>query len=58
MLGAERSATASELRRNMALLLRCLHPDMDRRGTRSMFAGRVTGAWETLKTQGAARRLR
>ena len=50
VLGADRSATASELRRNMALLLRWLHPDMDRRGTRSMFAGRVTGAWETLKT--------
>ena len=50
VLGADRSATASELRRNMALLLRWLHPDVDRRGTRSMFAGRVTGAWETLKT--------
>jgi curved DNA-binding protein CbpA len=50
VLGADRSATASELRRNMALLLRWLHPDVDRRGARSMFAGRVTGAWETLKT--------
>lgn len=50
VLGAERNATAAELRRNMALLLRWLHPDMDRQGVRSMFAGRVTKAWETLKT--------
>jgi hypothetical protein len=50
VLGADRSATAAELRRNMALLLRWLHPDMDRKGVRSMFAGRVTQAWSTLKT--------
>jgi DnaJ-class molecular chaperone len=34
----------------MALLLRWLHPDMDRHGERSLFAGRITQAWETLKT--------
>jgi hypothetical protein len=50
VLGADRNATAAELRRNMALLLRWLHPDMDRKGVRSMFAGRVTQAWGTLKT--------
>jgi hypothetical protein len=50
VLGADRNATAAELRRNMALLLRWLHPDVDRKGLRSMFAGRVTQAWGTLKT--------
>jgi hypothetical protein len=50
VLGADRTATAAELRRNMALLLRWLHPDVDRKGIRSMFAGRVTQAWGTLKT--------
>lgn len=50
VLGADRHATASELRRNMALLLRWLHPDVDREGSRSIYAGRVTKAWEDLKT--------
>jgi hypothetical protein len=50
VLGAEPTATSAELRRNMALMLRWLHPDMDRQGVRSLFAGRVTQAWETLKT--------
>ena len=44
VLGAERNAAAGELRRNMALLLRWLHPDLDRHGTAD-FVGRVTGAW-------------
>ena len=50
VLGADRTASASDLRRNMALLLKWLHPDMDRKGDRSMFAGRVTTAWDNLKT--------
>jgi hypothetical protein len=50
VLGTDDTATAAELRHNMALLLRWLHPDMDRQGVRSLFAGRVTQAWETLKT--------
>ncbi len=50
VLGASRHATADELRRNMALLLRGLHPDVNRQGDRSIFAGRVTKAWEDLKT--------
>ncbi len=50
VLGADRTATAIELRRNMALLLKWLHPDMDRNGIHSLFAGRVTQAWETIKT--------
>ena len=54
VLGASAEATGSELRRNMALLLRWLHPDMERNGNgnadRSVFAGRVTLAWDDLKT--------
>jgi hypothetical protein len=50
VLGATPEATSDELRRNMALLLRWLHPDMDRRGERSLFVGRVTKAWNDLKT--------
>jgi DnaJ-like protein len=50
VLGADPQATSSELRRNMALLLRWLHPDMDRQGQRSVFASRVTLAWNDLKT--------
>ena len=49
VLGVARSATAGELRRNMALLLRGLHPDLDS-GTRSIYTARVTAAWENLKT--------
>jgi hypothetical protein len=49
-LGASPQATSSELRRNMALLLKWLHPDLDRQGVRSLFARRVTGAWNDLKT--------
>jgi len=50
VLGASPDATGGELRRNMALLLRWLHPDLDRQGERSVFAGRVTRAWNDLKT--------
>ncbi len=50
VLGAGPEASASELRRNVALLLRWLHPDLDPRGERSVFIGRVTGAWNNLKT--------
>lgn len=50
ILGANEKSSPSELRRNMALLLRWLHPDVDPAGTRSIFAGRVTGAWEDVKT--------
>ena len=50
VLGASEQASAGELRRNMGLLLRWLHPDVDPRGERSPFVGRVTGAWNNLKT--------
>ena len=50
VLGASPQASAEELRRNVALLLRWLHPDLDPRGARSIFIGRVTAAWNDLKT--------
>lgn len=50
ILGADSRATASELRRNAALLLRWLHPDVDALGERSIFVSRVTQAWNNLKT--------
>jgi len=50
VLGTGPQATSSELRRNVALLLRWLHPDLDRRGERSVFIGRVTAAWNNVKT--------
>jgi hypothetical protein len=49
-LGANPQTSPSELRRNVALLLRSLHPDVDHRGERSIFVGRVTTAWNNLKT--------
>jgi len=50
ILGASPAAAAGDLRRNMALLLRWLHPDVEGSAERSMLAGRVTQAWEDLKT--------
>ncbi len=50
VLGAAPQATAAELRRNVGLLLRWLHPDLDPQGSRSIFARRVTAAWNDLKT--------
>ena len=50
VLGATSSASAGELRRNMALLLRWLHPDLDRKAARTALAPRVTKAWDDLKT--------
>jgi hypothetical protein len=50
VLGAKPQATNGELRRNMTLLVRWLHPDLDRDGELSVFAARVTRAWNDLKT--------
>jgi DnaJ domain len=50
VLGASPTAANSELRRNMALLLRWLHPDIDQQGERSVFTARVTKAWSDVKT--------
>ncbi len=50
VLGTAPQAASSELRRNVALLMRWLHPDLDLRGERSVFIGRVTTAWNNVKT--------
>lgn len=50
VLGARDDATNADLRRNMALLLKALHPDIDENKERAVFAGRVTRAWEDVKT--------
>jgi hypothetical protein len=50
VLGASPHADSGELRRNMALLTRWLHPDLDRHGERAIFVGRITKAWNDLKT--------
>ena len=49
VLGASSLATNGELRRNMALLLRGLHPDLNSEG-RTASTQRITAAWEQLKT--------
>lgn len=56
ILGSDRRTSLSELRRNMALIMRCLHPDLALDASssslldRSLFASRITQAWETVKT--------
>src|SRR5215475_11185292 len=50
VLGASPNATPSELRHNMALLIKWLHPDIAREGPHSVFVNRVTMAWDDLKT--------
>jgi hypothetical protein len=56
VLGCNPDASSSVLRRNMALLMKILHPDVAPNGTgdvridRSVFAHRVAQAWEDLKT--------
>jgi len=51
VLGANPDVTAGELRRHMALLVKWLHPDTARANGRSLYATRVTEAWEALKTK-------
>ena len=50
ILGAKPSSPPGELRQNMALLSRCLHPDTGAQGTQAVSAQRVIRAWEALKT--------
>jgi hypothetical protein len=50
VLGAGPPATTAELRQNMALLMRWLHPDVARAGDQSVFATRIAAAWNTLKS--------
>jgi hypothetical protein len=49
-LGANAEATNDQLRRNMALLLKWLHPDHEANGERTIYVGRVTNAWNNIKT--------
>ncbi len=56
VLGSDPGTSLSELRRNMALLMRWLHPDIvspssSSRLSRSLFASRITEAWERIKTE-------
>jgi hypothetical protein len=50
VLGTEIGADSGELRRNVALLMRWLHPDVDSHSERTIFISRVTEAWNNLKT--------
>jgi DnaJ domain len=56
VLGSSHDASAAELRRHMALLLKWLHPDLfessggDKGFNRSVYVNLVTNAWEALKT--------
>jgi hypothetical protein len=55
ILGSDRGAPLAELRRNMALIMRWLHPDLASDASsnlldRSLFVSRITQAWETVKT--------
>ena len=56
ILGSDGGTSLRELRRNMALIMRWLHPDVASEASsssvlnRSLFASRITQAWETVKT--------
>jgi DnaJ-class molecular chaperone len=50
VLGAGPGASNAELRTNMALLMRWLHPDAAREGEQSVFAQRLAAAWNDLKS--------
>jgi hypothetical protein len=50
VLGSTPFSTAAELRRNMAYLLRWVHPDLQANKHRAIFLHRVIEAWEELKT--------
>jgi hypothetical protein len=54
VLGANSDAASEDLRRNMILLLKWLHPDVQHQGgrqtERSIFARKVALAWDDLKT--------
>ncbi|HEY1246175.1 MAG TPA: J domain-containing protein [Hyphomicrobiaceae bacterium] len=50
VLGAGPGAAGSDLRQNMALLMKWLHPDIARQGDPSIYAARIAAAWNDLKT--------
>jgi hypothetical protein len=49
-LGGEATTPTVDLRRNMALLLRSLHPDLEPQGDNAAAAWRVARAWNDVKT--------
>src|SRR4029079_3789614 len=51
VLGAQPAASSAELLRNMALLIRWLHPDHKNGSERTVFTNRITRAWNELKTE-------
>jgi hypothetical protein len=51
VLGTRSDASSEQLRRNMALLIRWLHPDSQNGAERTVFTARVTQAWNQLKTE-------
>ncbi len=58
VLGGSRETSDANLRRHMALIMRWLHPDVVSGGgsatdyfDRRLYAERVTGAWEGIKTK-------
>jgi DnaJ domain len=50
VLGADPKAPTTELRQNMALLIRWLHPDKNPTDEQAVFVNRVNRAWDDLKT--------
>jgi len=50
VLGANPETSDAEIRRNVTLLLKWLHPDAGRAGYRTVYAKRVVDAWNNLKT--------
>jgi hypothetical protein len=50
ILGATPTTSASDLKRNMSSLMSWLHPDVEHGDARSIFAVRVTNAWNDVKT--------
>jgi hypothetical protein len=50
VLGASPAAAGGDLRQNMALLMKWLHPDIARQGDPSIYAARIAAAWNNLKT--------
>lgn len=49
LLGGTADSSLEELRRNMVLLLRWLHPDHNALPHRTIFASKVANAWNTVK---------
>jgi hypothetical protein len=49
-LGGDRTTPPADLRRNMALLLRSLHPDVEPEADGAAAAWRVARAWNDVKT--------